>query len=151
MNPRRVSILLAFAPLVSYPAWTERSSDPLVIGACDAYKQSNAEYSTCLPGELQALEQELVKYVNAQRRSLRTAASGERGFSASALAAAARRVDVAEGAWKKYRDAHCTMIENSFTTGTGSFSARVACQIRLTRSRLHQVWEDGWTKLPEPQ
>ena len=57
MNPRRVSILLAFAPLVSYPAWTERSSDPLVIGACDAYKQSNAEYSTCLPGELQALEQ----------------------------------------------------------------------------------------------
>lgn len=121
------------------------------IGECDANKQSNAAYTTCLFTEFQKLEPVLDRYVEAQREGLRAAAAtSDRGFPEQALRAALEQFDSAQASWLQYREAHCTMVEMQFTTGTGAGAARNTCQIRLTRSRLHEIWADGWTRLPEP-
>jgi hypothetical protein len=70
----RVTLVLVLGVLgLSCSIAAEEEDGYLVVGTCNHYKQSTADYGPCLTMELKRLEPTLERYVQAQRDNLRAA------------------------------------------------------------------------------
>ena len=105
---------------------------------------------TCLQAEVERLERQLGRYLEAaQRRETRLAA--EEGRPPVALAATQRL-------WRQYREAHCQDLYRHWSGGSIRGVMAISCRQALTRERLRRIWADYLTfpdgsapLLPDPE
>jgi uncharacterized protein YecT (DUF1311 family) len=111
----------------------------------------NMQAANCLGAVVAALEPVLNDYYEGAHASIRKWAMTEQGIVAQDLNEAIRSLERAQASWKAYRDAHCDMVGELFTNGSGKAVGEAMCDIDLTRFRIHELWESsGARDLPEP-
>jgi uncharacterized protein YecT (DUF1311 family) len=132
------------------------STQPLQDGSpipdadkCDVLP--NVVATSCLGNVAYALEPVLSEYYEVARASMRRSAAAAPGFAADDLNEAVVNLERAQAAWRAYRDAHCAMVADLYINGSGRAAGESTCAIRLTRSRIHELWEAGGFFLPEPK
>jgi uncharacterized protein YecT (DUF1311 family) len=78
--------------------------------------------------------------------------SDEQDLAAQDLNEALSSLDHAQTSWRSYRDAHCDMVAELYTNGSGKAVGEAMCIIDLTKLRIHELWEiGGYPGLPEPK
>lgn len=130
-----------------------RSIGSLVQGPCDRAKQDNPSFAACLMGELDRLDREVVRYMQAARDLIRdgvarASAAGSQ-YEAGSYREALDQLDIAQSRWLEYREAHCAMMAKQIT-GSGAGAAPYRCKVRLTNERLREIWGSTQTNLPDP-
>jgi uncharacterized protein YecT (DUF1311 family) len=110
----------------------------------------NMEAANCLGAVVDALEPVLNDYYEGAHASRRKWATAEQGIAAKELNEAIRSLEHAQASWRAYRDAHCNMIAELYTNGSGKAVGEAMCVIDLTRFRIHELWESSSHDLPEP-
>ena len=111
----------------------------------------NVAAIACLGTVAEALEPILSEYYEVARHSMRRSAAAAPGTAAVDLNEAIVSLEHAQASWKAYRDAHCEMVADLYIQGSGRAAGTLSCVIKLTRSRIHELWEVGGFDLPEPK
>ena len=112
----------------------------------------NVAAAGCFGTVAYALEPVLTEYYEVARASMRSSAAAAQGIAAADLGEAIVSLEHAQASWKAYRDAHCNMVAELYLQGSGKAVGASMCVIKLTRSRLHELWEvGGFPGLPEPK
>jgi uncharacterized protein YecT (DUF1311 family) len=112
----------------------------------------NMEAADCLSKFATDLDPILQQYYEAARAHIRKLAADERDLAAQDLNQALSSLDHAQASWRSYRDAHCDMIAELYTNGSGKGVGEAICIIDLSRLRIHELWEiGGYPGLPEPK
>jgi uncharacterized protein YecT (DUF1311 family) len=112
----------------------------------------NMEAALCLGAVAAALEPVLDDYYEAARASMQKSAAAEEGIAAGELNEAIGSLERAQASWRAYRDAHCDVVAELYTIGSGRSVGYSMCVIEHTRSRIRELWEfGGFPSLPEPK
>jgi uncharacterized protein YecT (DUF1311 family) len=83
---------------------------------------------------------------------MRRRVAEEPGLAAEDLKEAIRSLEHAQSSWKSYRNAHCDMVAELYTVGSGKAVGEATCTIDHTMLRIHELWEfGGFPGLPEPK
>jgi hypothetical protein len=102
--------------------------------------------------ELEAANRTLEHYFDAAITSAREEEEAEDGAgSRQALATMQVELRKAREAFASYREAICSSVALSYTTGSGAGDARLACQISLAREQTRLLWSHFVPSLPEPR
>jgi uncharacterized protein YecT (DUF1311 family) len=115
----------------------------------------NVESWSCLNGVIVVLNATLQKYYEASRSNIQKSAADAKDMVAQDLNDAIGSLRDAQSSWRSYRDAHCDMVGQLFTNGSGKVAGEYMCVIELTRHRIHELWEvrgfGNSPSLPEPK
>jgi uncharacterized protein YecT (DUF1311 family) len=113
-------------------------SDP-----CARQDYSNVEMKDCYSKEnpkVNAQIDSLVARITADfRRDAKQYGGNGDYVIAQCLLKAASKVERSQASWRKYREAHCSAIDDSYTTGTGHWIAHEECELRLGKERLKEL------------
>jgi len=113
-------------------------SDP-----CDRQDYSNVEMQDCYSKEKSKVNGQihsLVAKITADfRRDAKQLAGNGDFVIAQCLLRAASKVERSQASWRKYREEHCGAIDDSYTTGTGHWTAHEECELRLGTERLKEL------------
>jgi uncharacterized protein YecT (DUF1311 family) len=93
-----------------------------------AHAKNTIDEARCLSGELDRVDKVLAEYLNAAKERL------------ARENAAKPQLDAAQDAWLKYRSAHCGDVYTYWEAGSYRYRAELECEIKLTRSRTHDIW-----------
>jgi len=136
MKLRVFAACVLFAFLLIAPASAQ--SDP-----CDRQDYSNVEMQNCYSKEkskVNAQIDSLAAKITADFRRDAKELSGHGDYViAECELRAASKVERSQASWRKYREEHCGAIDDSYTTGTGHWTAHEECELRLGRERLKEL------------
>ena len=120
--------------------------------------KTTLEMETCLVSKLHGIEERLQRYMDAATKRI-----GDNGASGKLYGAPDDSAEILDAfrkgaaAWTAYRSAACDAVYASWATGTIRGAMALACEIRITEERTHEVWRDWLTYmdrtppvLPEP-
>src|SRR5215471_12535862 len=127
-------ILFAFLLVATASA----QSDP-----CNRRDYSNVEMQDCYSKEkskVNAQIDSLVAKITADfRRDAKQYGGNGDSVIAQCLLRAASKIERSQASWRKYREGHCSAIDDSYTTGTGHWTAHEECEVRLGIERLKEL------------
>lgn len=115
----------------------------LADGLCED-AEDTAALNKCIHAEVEKAEAELNRYLEASRTLH------------AAHVDAVVTMEVAQGAWVRYRDSHCLAVYDLWNEGTVRGAMLGTCLLDHTRRRTHDIWEvylassDDEPVLPEP-
>lgn len=112
---------------------------------CSKLKNSTLAINDCLIDKIEASEKELSQYI--AKSKLRY----------SGLPKSIEQLNIAQGAWVKYRKAHCASVYEIWAEGTIRDAMHHICWLAVTKLRTREIWETYLTfmdstppLLPEP-
>lgn len=105
--------------------FTARAEDPRLL-CLDA--GGTMDDAKCLNKELDKANTILAEYLTVAQQQIDKQNAGT------------PRIEDAQKAWLKYRNAHCGDVETYWDAGTYRYRAELTCEIEATRFRTHEIW-----------
>jgi uncharacterized protein YecT (DUF1311 family) len=132
MKTHDFAACILFTFLLIAPASAQ--SDP-----CDRQDYSNVEMQDCYSKEKSKVNAQIHSLVAKITTDFRRDAKQYDYVIAQCLLRAASNVERSQASWRKYREEHCSAIDDSYTTGTGHWTAHEECELRLGAERLKEL------------
>ena len=118
------SVHLVILPLCYIMAAGAAHAEALCANMSDAQKETQ-----CMTGEVDKANKKLANYLQAAKSRLQQ--EGRKRLN----------LDTTQKAWEAYRSAHCGDVYTFWADGSIRHRQIAQCQLDLTLSRTHDVWQ----------